>query len=180
MSANITLNTVMNPFVICTNIGVNALTRLYYSALKNPNADQKRLYAAHFHYIVKVTAFNAATAYLAWRVLKALSGNSSIGPSIAIASITLFVRSVLEKSLSIQSGTKSIAKGVLSPFTNTNDLERLSFVDQAYTTACLAASRLDSLVNKPQWKEDFLAIQGYSVIKNWPQITYHFIFSRFH
>ncbi len=207
MLANVTFSTIVHPFVICTNIGVNALTRLFYSLLKNPDAypiaaapvtaattnvavknsslikkalDQKTLYAAHFHYIVKAAAYNTATAYLAWKVLKALSGNSPIGPSIAIASITLFVRSVLAKSLSAMSVEKDIAKDIWQQVTSGDEnLEELSFTSQAYTVTCLINSRTHSAAKNLQWKEDLLTIQGYPVLKNWPQATYNFVFSRF-
>lgn len=172
MSANVNLDTVLNPFVILTNVGINSLTQAYYSRL-NPKWDtaRKTSSAVTFHYNVKVTLHNAAVGYLIVQFAKTFFGGGSFR-SLAIKTVMmLFIKTVLEKTLSIKTDAKTLIKGVWSQLTGNESLEGVSFSDNAYSSICVTASKIQSKLRNTSWQEDFLAIQGYPVLKNWAPIA---------
>lgn len=165
MTANISLDTVLKPFVIATNVGVNTLTKLFYSCLNPKLGDLRSEYAAVFHYNVKATLFNAATAFLVFSVINTLAGRSSFRSSIIHIPLTLFIRTVLEKSLSFKEGGKSVLNGIWSNLTDEKSLEGSTMDVQANTTACLAYINTKMLAEGK--KEDLLIFQGFPILKNW-------------
>lgn len=171
MSANINLDTVLKPFVIATNFGINSLTKLYYSKL-NPawDASRKASSAATFHYNIKVTLHNLATAYLATQVARKLLGRGTLRSLVLDTVVMLFTKTVLEKTLSVQNSAKTLVAGVLSTISSNESLEEASLSDSAYAAICIAASKAQSKVRNTSWKEDLLVIQGYPVLKNWAPI----------
>ncbi len=168
MSANVNLDTVFRPFVIVANFGINSLTKLYYSSL-NPQWDsmRKKSSAVTFHYNVKVTLHNAATAFLTFQVAKTFFGKGSFRSLAIDTCFALFAKTVLEKTLSMKSDAKTLLKGVLSQIAGDESLEGVSLYDNAYSSICVAASKAQSLHRNMSWKQDLLVIQGYSILKNW-------------
>lgn len=167
MSIRINLDLAAKPFVIAANVGVNALTRLYYSCLNpkrgriiNTNSTVK------FHYNVKATLFNVATALVGISILRTSQGKSSLGSALVIVPTMLFLRLVVNKSMSVPSGAKAFIQGAWKELTNVDSLEGISFMDQGYSSFCMTLSKSVNLCNNRNWKEN-IGIQGYPILKNW-------------
>ncbi len=165
MSASVNLETALRPFAAATNIGFNSLTRLFYSCL-NPLIDRKAL-AAAFHYDSKVTVYNGATLFISYKIAHIALDKGSLGSNLLGAVVALFIRSVMEQTLSMKGGAKVLVKGVFSNITGQEDIESISIFDNTFSMICVAASKALSLTKNKSWQEDMLAIQGYSILRNW-------------
>jgi hypothetical protein len=165
MSAKVNLESALRPIATVTNIGFNALTKLFYSCL-NPNQDRKGL-AATFHYDCKVILYNFATVILGYNVARIALGKRSLGSNIIEAAVALFVRSVMEQTLSAKSGAKVMVRGAWNQLTGNEDLDGSSILENGYSSICVAYSKLLSRNKNPAWKENMLEIQGFPILKNW-------------
>jgi len=165
MSASINLDAALRPFVAVTNIGFNSLTRLFYSCL-NPLIDRKTL-AATFHYDSKVTVYNGATLFLVCKIARIALDKGSLGSNLSRAAVALFIRSVMGQTLSVKGGAKALVGGVLKNITGQESIESFSIFDNTLSMICVAGSKALSLKKNKAWQENMLAIQGYSILKNW-------------
>ena len=171
MSARVNLESALRPFATLTNIGFNSLTRLFYSCL-NPTQDRKGL-AATFHYDCKVILYNFATAILGYNVARIALGKRSLGSNIIEAAVALFVRSVMEQTLSAKSGAKVMVRGAWNQLTGNENLDGFSILDNGYSSICIAYSKLLSRKKNSAWNENILEIQGFPILKNWSSLIPH-------
>ncbi len=165
MSANVNLETALRLFATVTNIGFNSLTRLFYSCL-NPLIDRKG-FAATFHYDSKVTLYNAATLFLGYKIARIALDKGSLGNNLLGAGVALFIRSVMEQTLSMKGGAKAFVGGVWKNITGQESIESASIFDNTFSMICVAGSKALSIKKNKAWQENMLAIQGYSILKKW-------------
>lgn len=165
MTANVNLEMALRPFASVANIGFNSLTRLFYSCL-NPRIDRKAL-AATFHYDSKVTVYNGATLFISYKIARIALDKGSLGSNLLGAVVALFIRSVMEQTLCMKGGAKALVKGVLSNITGKENIESVSIFDNTFSMICVAGSKALSLKKNTAWQENMLAIQGYSILRNW-------------
>lgn len=127
------------------DVGTNTLTKLFYSC-----SGDKAL-SARVHYNIKVTVYNALTAYIGWRVVQVLLRQDSIISCLIMSPPLCLLRGATGKSLSLSEGFSM--EGV----------KDFSIFDT------LTAKQWLSLAKLQRWllKTDLFQWQGHSILKNW-------------
>lgn len=161
MSLNVSFDIVLNPLIGLTNVGVNQLTNLYMRF--NPKGSDST-----FHYNTKTTIFNGATVLLALQASKMGLGKSSIRGSVFNIVMLLFIRTIVDHSMSTKDSGIKAAKGWWHQLIGQETIESLFADSNAKAASLLAQAKTPAgLSSNLSWKENLWEIQRYPVLKNW-------------